>query len=171
MEITDLEINIRYATLNDSESCANIHARSWLFAYDRCVDRNIIEEYNTRWPMIWPKMLAKNENSHYVIEVGEKIIGFLTVNPARDADLPDTVYELVALYLDPDYIGKSFGRQAMAWVKNEIISRGYNTVSLWVLEQNSRARRFYEKSGFIFEGNSKPSGLGDTVELRYICNL
>lgn len=166
-----MEINIRLATLDDSEFCADIHGRSWLFAYSECVDRTIIEERNKRWPVIWAKMLSNNQNSHYVITYDENIIGFFTINSVRDADLNDTVYELVGLYLDPDYVGNGVGKLAMTWIKNEVKSRGYGRISLWVLDKNSRARRFYEKAGFVFDGASKPSGLGDTYELRYICNL
>ena len=91
----------------------------------------------------------------------------MTLGTARDGDLSETVCELVGLYLDPKYIGKGFGRQAMDWVKREAIARGYKSLCLWVLKNNLNAKRFYEKSGFAFDGTAKPSGLGDTVEERY----
>lgn len=59
----------------------------------------------------------------------------------------------------------------MDWVKREISARGYKSISLWVLNQNARAKAFYEKSGFKADGSSKESGLGNTKEERYICEL
>ena len=59
----------------------------------------------------------------------------------------------------------------MDWVKREISARGYKSISLWVLNQNARAKAFYEKSGFKADGSSKESGLGNTKKERYICEL
>lgn len=43
--------------------------------------------------------------------------------------------------------------------------KGYSSVSLWVLEENQRARRFYEKAGFDLDGASKSIEI-DESELR-----
>ena len=82
-----------------------------------------------------------------------------------------STYELCAFLYDfaPKYIGAGYGKQAMDWIKKEIKNRGYDKICLWVLEENNRARRFYEKSGFVCDGKIKSSGLADTQEVRYIC--
>ncbi len=166
-----MKIGIKLATPNDAERFAEIHARSWSFAYGNCVPEIVLAEHNARWPVIWSKMLTNNRNSHYAITANNATIGFLTLGTARDSDLDDTVCELVGLYLDPMYIGKGFGRQAMNWVKREAIARNYKSLCLWVLDKNSRAKSFYVKCGFVPDGKCKPSGLGDTVEERYILNI
>ena len=73
------------------------------------------------------------------------------------------------LYLN--YIGLGLGKRTMNWIKEEIKSRGYDKISLWVLEENNRARSFYEKIGFVTDGEIKPSGLADTQEVRYVCKF
>ena len=46
---------------------------------------------------------------------------------------------------------------------------GYERVSLWVLEKNERARRFYEKFGFRFDGTRKELDFdGIMHEIRYV---
>ena len=145
-------IIIRLAAFDDAKYCADIHAKSWSFAYNGIVPKSIIDTQNARWPMIWDKMLTNNTNSHYVIVFNSIIIGFLTIAVSRDADLKEHFYEIVGLYLDPVYIGVGYGKQAMDWIKKEIKSRGYEKISLWVLEENNSARRFYEKSGFVADG-------------------
>ena len=167
----DMKFDIRLATLDDAKYCADIHAKSWLFAYSHIVPNEIIIEHNARWPMIWNKMLSDNINSHYVITFDDVIIGFLTISVARDNDLKDSFYELVGLYLNPEYVAKGYGKQAMNWIKEEVKSRGYDKISLWVLEENNRARSFYEKMGFVTDGEIKPSGLADTQEVRYVCKF
>ena len=68
-----------------------------------------------------------------------------------------------------DECNKAF--EIMNWIKEEIKSRGYDKISLWVLEENNRARSFYEKMGFVTDGEIKPSGLADTQEARYVCKF
>ena len=164
-----MKFNIRLATPDDAKYCADIHAKSWLFAYSNIVPKAIIKEHNARWLMIWNKMLANNNKSHYVIMLDNVIIGFLSIAVSRDDDLKESFYEIIGLYLAPEFIGVGYGKQSMNWIKKEIQSRGYNKISLWVLEENNRARRFYEQSGFITDGKIKPSGLADAQEVRYIC--
>lgn len=159
---------IRPATPEDAPRCADIHGRSWLFAYRDAVGEDIIETHNARWPSVWAKMLENNTDTHYVILDGDTIVGFTSINPSRDADSPSGMFELTGLYLDPDYIGKGYGKAAMDRVKHEAIRRGYSALSLWVLADNARAKRFYVKCGFRPDGVKKASGLGDTKEERYI---
>ena len=163
-----MKINIRLAKLDDANFCADIHSKSWSFAYNNLVPKGIIDQHNERWPMVWSKMLVNNIDSHYVIVLDSKIIGFLTIAVSRDSDLKNIFYEIIGLYFDPEYVGLGYAKQAMEWVKKEIKSRGYDKISLWVLEENNRARKFYEKSGFKPDGKVKPSGLADTQEVRYI---
>ena len=162
-------MNIRLATSADAENIAQIHSDSWNFTYSNNVSSDVIEKYTSRFQAMWCKMLENNTDSHYVIEREGNIVGFLTLTPSRDDDLNESC-EIVALYLSPEHIGKGFGRQAMDWAKEEVQRRGYGKISLWVLEKNLRARRFYEKSGFVSDGKTKPSGLGDTIEIRYVMN-
>lgn len=44
---------------------------------------------------------------------------------------------------------------------------------LWVLEQNTRARRFYEAAGFAADGTREPFEVADVEvpEVRYIRTL
>ncbi len=162
---------IRLAAPDDAQRSADIHGRSWMFAYGDIVGKDLIESYNARWPFVWAKMLENNTDTHYVILDGDMIVGFTSINPSRDADVSDEMFELTGLYLDPNHIGKRYGKQAMDFVKHEASTRGYTAISLWVLDQNDRAKRFYEKEGFIPDGSKKNSGLGDTQEERYICKL
>ena len=41
---------------------------------------------------------------------------------------------------------------------------GYQEIILWVLEDNKRAVAFYEKMGFVFDGEGKVIDLGKAVK-------
>ena len=45
---------------------------------------------------------------------------------------------------------------------------GYTCITLWVLEANARARRFYQRAGFIPDGARHVlDDLGGVTEIRY----
>jgi hypothetical protein len=50
---------------------------------------------------------------------------------------------------------------------------GFKQVTVWVLETNSSARRFYEKMGSKLDGCTKTSLIGtqEVLELRYRVNI
>ena len=166
-----MEMMIRPGRPDDAAFCADIHKRSWIYAYSHCIDRDIIEQRHRNRETMWKSFLADDKNGNFVAVLGGKIIGIITISVERDGDLPAGTGELCGFYLDPDYIGKGYGRQAMAWVQSELKSRGFSTMVLWVLDQNEKAKRFYEKNGLRPEGAVKPSGLGERMEERYIMSL
>ena len=166
-----MEMKIRPGRPEDAAFCADIHKRSWIYAYSHCLGRDFIEDrLKNREPM-WKKFLADERNGNFVAVLDGKIIGIITISAERDGDMPVGTGELCGFYFDPDYIGKGYGRQAMDWVKAKLKARGFSTMVLWVLDQNDKAKRFYEKSGLRPEGTSKPSGLGERLEDRYIMQL
>ena len=45
---------------------------------------------------------------------------------------------------------------------------GYSSITLWVLRDNERARRFYERAGFAPDGATNVlTSLAGVLELRY----
>ena len=61
----------------------------------------------------------------------------------------------------------------MAAATEGLASLGYKDATLWVLDSNRRARRFYEKAGWAEDGTTKmDDSLGITLsEVRYRIRL
>ena len=57
--------------------------------------------------------------------------------------------EIVSIYFLPEYIGKGYGSLLLKRCVEELQQRGFDKMLLWVLEDNCRARSFYEKNGFL----------------------
>lgn len=60
-----------------------------------------------------------------------------------------------AIYLAPEAMGTGAGRQLMAASTRHLTRAGYKLVTLWVLDTNARARRYYEIAGFRSDGAVK----------------
>ena len=45
--------------------------------------------------------------------------------------------------------------------------RGATSLTLWVLEANQAARRFYERRGFVADGTRKTDEASGQAEIRY----
>ena len=90
----------------------------------------------------------------------------------RDGSLRPRCAELYALYVTPAWWSTGTGRDLMCRVLDETQAGGYPRIVLWVLEQNARARRFYERSGFRLDGRSfVPDWLGGVTEVCYTRDL
>jgi len=82
------------------------------------------------------------------------------------------VGELYALYLTPAWWSAGAGRALMGRVLAFLADDGYRRVVLWVLADNARARRFYERAGFAADdGTNILAGLGGVLEIRYSRDL
>jgi GNAT superfamily N-acetyltransferase len=65
------------------------------------------------------------------------------------------VGELYAIYVTPDAWGTGAGRALMAEHLERIWRSGFDEAVLWVLDDNPRARRFYEAAGWTTDGAAK----------------
>jgi GNAT superfamily N-acetyltransferase len=76
--------------------------------------------------------------------------------------------ELYALYVTPGWWSTGTGRALMHRVLEETRREDYPRIVLWVLAQNVRARRFYERAGFRPQGRSHVlHELGGVTEICY----
>ena len=166
-----MEMIIRPGKPEDAAACADIHKRSWIYAYSHCISRELIEQRHKSRVAMWEKFLANEAGGNFVAVAENEIIGIITIGAERDGDMPEGTGELCGFYFDPDYIGKGYGHQSMDWVKHELKTKGFSTMILWVLDKNDRAKYFYEKAGLRPEGAIKSSGLEDRLEERYIMKL
>lgn len=166
---TDIEFSIRAATLDDASAMADIYRRSWSAAYNGLLPAEAIQTVNAGRDAGCRKMLAGSSSGWHFLALKENTpIGLLSLCRCRDKG--DSAYgEIRAIYLLPEYWHSGYGRRMLKFAVEELRSRGFDSVILWVLESNLRARRFYEANGFAFDGASKTERIGEPqTELRYL---
>ncbi len=146
---------IRKATEFDAEAIALVHIRSWQKAYENYIPESILDGLSIpQRTQQWYELL-KSGVTILVLEINNQIIGFASVCAFRDGFADNSQGEISAIYLHPDYWRKGLGAKLCAAALNELSKLGYKEVLLWVLEDNSQARRFYENLGFELEGKTK----------------
>jgi GNAT superfamily N-acetyltransferase len=103
---------------------------------------------------------------------GEEILGFVTFGRSRDEDTPEAA-EVFALYIDPARWSSGVGRLLMREARERLRQRGFSQGTLWVLEGNEQAERFYRAEGWQPDGGDReedPYGPVVTVR-RFRCPL
>lgn len=76
--------------------------------------------------------------------------------------------EIIAVHSLPESWGSGLGRAMMETALEQI---GNVKVTLWVFEDNHRARRFYEKHGFNWDGSRRVSEFDGAMEVCYVRNV
>jgi ribosomal protein S18 acetylase RimI-like enzyme len=187
---------IRSAAMVDAPQVAAVMRDSWFAAYEGIIARQIIDRVTTPdggarvrqsfRTRPWQRMIV-------AVAVGAPaapgapgapaepgIVGYASFGPERDvlgmswpyprtaAGAEGRVAELYALYVHPAWWSTGTGRRLMDQVLAKVSSAGYQSITLWVLEENARARRFYERAGFApNDARHVLDDLGGVIEIRY----
>jgi L-amino acid N-acyltransferase YncA len=165
---------VREATVEDAPSIAAIHVATWKHAYRGIVPATLLASLSVEQrTKDWVTRLKPSERVTYVLETGGEICGWASIGPSRDDDHKGVYAELYAIYMAPAHIGRSLGQLLYARCEQELEKDRYPFISVWVLEANAGARRFYEKVGFELDGGTKVIALAgaNLPELRYTKRL
>lgn len=123
----------------------------------------------------WRNALADPEQSKIVIvaEDNDAVLGFASSGPDRGPSAEPGTAEIYELFVDPEVIGTGVGAALFRESLSRLKDAGYDTVTLWVLEGNHPARRFYEHQGLRLDGSKKRDTLSDSeaFEVRYRASL
>ena len=144
----DIEIK-KMQTDEEKKGKAFVHWRSWHTAYPGLVNREYLdnltlekcEEIAFKWPD--NILVAKNK---------EQVIGFIGYGKSKENT---NTGEIFALYVLPEYCGKGIGSKLMQ--SGLDLLRMYPQVYVWLLKENKKAFRFYQKCGFMPDGKEKMS--------------
>lgn len=143
---------VRTARIEDVAEIAEIHVRSWQAAYLGLIPQSYLDSLTPaqRVPG-WTRTIKDGDASRGATLVAtddrNRVVGFAHVQGSRDDDCA-TVGEVWAIYLEPAAWGTGAGRALMTAALGRLTELGYRHATLWVLDGNARARRFYEAAGF-----------------------
>jgi ribosomal protein S18 acetylase RimI-like enzyme len=166
---------IREAAPTDARAIADVHVASWRWAYrgqlsDDLLDGLSVEEREA----MWRRGLERDDVPRtFVAERDGAVVGFVSVGPPEDAGAPVGTGELYAIYLLEDAAGLGVGRALFATGEQALRDAGYERAFLWVLASNERARRFYERAGWTWDGTTSEHRIdcANHAVVRYVRDL
>ncbi|KJK49598.1 hypothetical protein UK23_13575 [Lentzea aerocolonigenes] len=154
------DMTVRLAEVSDAADVALVHVRTWQVVYrghmpDELLDNLSVEARTSMWERLIPS------GGVWVALLDGAVVGFASTGPSRDADAAS---ELYAIYLLPSAWGSGLAEPLLTTALS-----GMTDTVLWVLEDNPRARRFYERLGFVVDGMTRVEEFGSSVvkEVRY----
>ena len=146
-------MEVRLACPDDALAVETIRVHGWRVAYRHVFPAEDLdglaidpERWRTRFhvpPPGWTTFVC--------VADGGDVVGFASVGPSRDED---GLGELYAIYVAPDAWSTGAGRALLQAAERQLADE-YATALLWVLEENPRARRFYERAGWAPDGARK----------------
>ena len=162
-----MSVHVRRARPGDADAIADVHVRTWQTAYEPVFGAErlatIDAERRRAW---WERCVAEGLETVLVAELDGRVAAFVSVGPSSD---PPDAGEVYAIYALPESWGTAAGTALLEAGVEALRAAGYPFAVLWVLDDNPRARRFYEREGWTLDGQERRGEhLGvETLEVRY----
>ena len=140
---------IRTATETDRYDIGRVYCESWKAAYQNLLPRTYLDTLTPESCV--PEKVSADD---IVLEKRGAVVGICHISEARDRE--DKAWgEVVAIYLLPEMWGTGVGSELLQEALKRLKENGFRNICLWVLKDNIRARKFYDKNGFQASGNER----------------
>ena len=165
-----MKVEIRKARKGDENTLACIQIQSWKAGFADILDEEILSQCTDMEKMtaMYTSLLDTNRANGYILSVEHTPHCMAWWAQARDTAFAGKA-ELICIHSLPDNWHKGYGRTMMEYILKDIQKEGYTQIVLWVFQDNTRARCFYESLGFVQTSVSKSSF--HTKEILYIKNI
>lgn len=173
--------HIRPATSGDGAAIVAVQTTAWQTAYAGLLPADRLAalgepERQERGAEMWGRRGSSHGRGSglLVAEVEGVVSAFAATSPAEDAELGPSVCELNVFHVHPDQWGTGLATALMTATISWMHDLSYRCALLWTLRDAGRARRFYEREGWIHDGHTQTE-LGkslwrdlDIPQVRYV---
>jgi ribosomal protein S18 acetylase RimI-like enzyme len=168
-----MTFTIRPAVRDDADAITDVQVASWRAGYAHVFPESVLyaDDFDATRRAFWSawrfspghRLAVATVPSDDVDGRGERVIGFSSYGPERERARGFTGRaELYAFYFHPDAWGSGAATALMQHTEERFRAEGFETAVLWVLDDNPRARRFYERFGW------EPTGI--TADFDRYCD-
>jgi ribosomal protein S18 acetylase RimI-like enzyme len=181
---------VRPARAGDADELARVQVASWRSAFAGIVPASLLGDLTgvaacAVWRDRWREAIGNPPTSrHRVLTAvsggpvsggpvsggpvsggpAREVVGFVSAGPATDADRwPGTDAEIYEFRVAPDRTGQGHGGRLMHAAAETLVSDGFRTVSIWVLEADASLRGFLESAGWAADGARGELDVGVSV--------
>jgi len=159
---------VREAQLEDIPRLTRIMVQSFRSAFADFVSKETMDacaNENNCYAML--RDIYQSGTMHFLI--GDEAGMLVWQEQQESNEFPNSSVEIVALHSLLETVGTGLGRAMMTYALDQIHQMcGDVCIFLWAFRDNTRARRFYEKHGFTWDGSDRTSEFDGAVEVRYV---
>jgi GNAT superfamily N-acetyltransferase len=158
-------VTLRLATEADARAIAELHLASWRSAYAPFLPAGVLDALELEPHVVeWRRRVGVPEVRIELEERDGTLIAFCAHGPSGDEDakahpVPRT-WEIKNLHVRPDLRGTGSGGRLFDLSVMHARRVGASTLTLWVVEGNASAWRFYERKGMTPDGGRTTHTLG-----------
>lgn len=154
-----MTFSIRVAERADADGITDVQVASWRAGYAHVFPDSVLyaDDFDATRRRFWNdwrfspghRLAVAVEPTGTGDEPTERVIGFSSYGPERERARGVTGRgELYAFYLHPDAWGSGAASALIEHTEERFRAEGFETAVLWVLDDNPRARHFYERHGW-----------------------
>jgi ribosomal protein S18 acetylase RimI-like enzyme len=133
--------------VDDAEAIERVRTDTWRDAYQGLMPDSLLAglDYDATRRRAVMSVLPP-EQFVLVAEDDGVVVGFCIGGPARP---PEQRFrgEVYAIYVLPQHHGRGLGRAMLRAAAKELVDRGFPSMIIWVLRENTPSRLFYERMG------------------------
>jgi ribosomal protein S18 acetylase RimI-like enzyme len=149
---------------------AEVFVAAWRRAYPGVVPDDVLDQLDQDETATWlAELIADQQQGRTDVAIrADRIVGFIRYGRDPDQDAQGYVF---GLYVHPEAAGHGVGRELLQHAELRLAQVGCTAVSLHVFEANERARRLYERSGYVPDGTSRVEPQYQAQEIRCVKEL
>ena len=149
-----MTIALRTATKADAATLAALGSRTFTDTFGHLYDPDDLDLFlKSHAEEHWAAELCDPGFAILLVEAGDEAVGYAKVGPPHLPFEPrGTAVELRQFYLVKAWQGHGLADEMMTWVIDQAEQKGGDDLYLSVFVDNHRARKFYERWGFVAEG-------------------
>ena len=161
------DVRIRVGGPADAEQLAVVFTSAWRHAYPGIVSEEALSRLDRTGIANWMRALAGSRSTTTVVVENEhqQILGFCRFGADPEQSATGHVF---SLYVLPEASRQGLGGRLLDYALEDLERRRLGPVTLWVFEENARARRFYSAFGFLPDGHRRvePDYGAEEIHLR-----
>lgn len=151
---------IRSATTADAEGISQVQHVTWHRSYLGLLPHEILAGLDRdQGVSFWRRVLRGRGSGIAVATLDKAVMGFVSFGASR-SPFAGHAGEFYALYVMPEAQGCGVGTALMAQAARNLVRLRLHGAAVWVLEDNSAGRRFYERLAGQPVGEPKPLRYG-----------
>ncbi len=157
---------LRKAAPGDEEVLAYLQTESWKAAFGGILTEEELIRYTDleKAKAMYTDVLAKQYGEGWILSVEGKPQAFAFWSSTREADM-EGFAELICIHSLKATWRKGYGSLLFEKITSQMKAAGYRKMMLWVFEENTRARKFYQHFGLNSSEKRKP--FGAATEIMY----